>query len=290
MIAHINHPVPNTIRIKALCNLNQLKLFDTQEESRKEAHDFWEFLYLDSGRLNVLVDGELFTLSPGDLILYPPHSFHSVAMSKDAVAVCISFSTDSTLLYPLTGRLLLIQSHAQQIIMDILALKNKLFTNTKDSSLVRSMTFRGMELRNGANPAEIQKLSNLLEVFLIDLNNAESRSSNSRLRDSVFATLTSYLKSNLNRTMTLEEMSKECAISVSQLQKLCRGYCGCGPITYFLSLKIGAAKQMMEEGQMNFTEIAESLGFSSVHYFSRLFKSKTKMSPSEYLTSISKAR
>ncbi len=290
MIAHINNPIPDAIRINALCNLIQIKMPDTQNESRKEAHDFWEFLYLESGRINILEDGELYTLSPGDLILYPPHSFHSVIMAKDAVITCISFSTDSSMLYPLTGRVLLIPSHAQQMITEMLALKNKLFSNTKNGAFVRSMTFRGMEPHPNADPADIQKLANLLEIFLIDLNKAESHSNNSRLRDAAFVTLTNYLKKQLHRTLSLEEISNECSLSVSRLQSLCRDHCGCGPITYFLSLKINVAKQMMEDGQMNITEIAENLGFSSVHYFSRLFKVKTKMSPSEYMTSISKTR
>ena len=37
-------------------------------------------------------------------------------------------------------------------------------------------------------------------------------------------------------------------------------------------LKIEAAKQMIRDEQMNFTQISESLGYSSIHYFSRQFK------------------
>jgi YesN/AraC family two-component response regulator len=47
-------------------------------------------------------------------------------------------------------------------------------------------------------------------------------------------------------------------------------------------LKIKEAKRLIREGQMNFTEISEFLGFSSIHYFSKLFKKPTGKSPSEY--------
>ena len=66
MIAHINHTIPNIIRLNSICNIHEFSIHDTITESRKEAHDFWEFLYLKTGRLNVLVDGELYTLSAGD--------------------------------------------------------------------------------------------------------------------------------------------------------------------------------------------------------------------------------
>lgn len=290
MIVHTKHPIPNVIRVTELVNFNQIKLHDTKEESRKEAHDFWEFLYLESGKLNVLVDGELYTLSPGDLILYPPHSFHSVAMSESAIATCISFSTNSLALFPLTGRLLLLPADAQQKILDMITLKKKLFSSPPNASANQGMTFRGMVLRKEANPSEIQKLANLLENFLLELSGTKSRDDNKRFQESAFAAFTEYLKAHLDRSLSLDEICTDCAISTSYLQKLCRNHCGCGPITYFLSLKIGAAKQMMQEGTLNFTQIAEHLGFSSVHYFSKLFKSKTGMSPSEYQSSVSETR
>ena len=43
---------------------------------------------------------------------------------------------------------------------------------------------------------------------------------------------------------------------------------------------------MIRSGQMNFTQISEYLGYSSIHYFSRQFKRSTGMTPSEYVSSI----
>ena len=37
---------------------------------------------------------------------------------------------------------------------------------------------------------------------------------------------------------------------------------------------------------MNFTQISDFLGYSSIHYFSRQFKKITGMTPSEYSSSI----
>ena len=41
----------------------------------------------------------------------------------------------------------------------------------------------------------------------------------------------------------------------------------------FNQMKINSAKQMIRNQQMNFTQIADALGYTSVHYFSRQFKS-----------------
>jgi YesN/AraC family two-component response regulator len=55
---------------------------------------------------------------------------------------------------------------------------------------------------------------------------------------------------------------------------------------YFNKLKIDQAKSLIREEQHNFTEIAELLGYSSVHYFSKQFKSLTDMAPTEYARSV----
>ena len=55
---------------------------------------------------------------------------------------------------------------------------------------------------------------------------------------------------------------------------------------YFFRLKVEAAKEMIRMSQLNFTQISERLGYSSIHYFSRQFKKTTGMTPSEYASSI----
>ncbi len=51
---------------------------------------------------------------------------------------------------------------------------------------------------------------------------------------------------------------------------------------YFIHLKIEKAKELVQYNQLNFTEIAYELGYSSVNYLSNQFKQVTGMSMSEY--------
>ena len=75
-------------------------------------------------------------------------------------------------------------------------------------------------------------------------------------------------------------------IGRSQLQKLFQQKTGLGIIEYFSNMKIETAKEMIRTGHMNFTQISEQLGYTSIHYFSRQFKKITDMTPSEYASSI----
>ena len=89
--------------------------------------------------------------------------------------------------------------------------------------------------------------------------------------------------------MTLEEISHHCGMSVSALRRLCLEQCDRTPMSYFTSLKIIRAKRLIRDSSMNFTQIAEELGFHTVHYFSKRFKEITCMSPSDYARSVSRA-
>ena len=57
---------------------------------------------------------------------------------------------------------------------------------------------------------------------------------------------------------------------------------GKGIMEYYLDLKMEEAKKLVSERELTFTRIAEQLCFGSIHYFSKIFKVKTGMSPRDY--------
>lgn len=55
---------------------------------------------------------------------------------------------------------------------------------------------------------------------------------------------------------------------------------------YITQVRIGVARKMMALNQYNITEIATSVGYKSIHSFSKMFKLKTGMAPSEYMKKV----
>ena len=53
-------------------------------------------------------------------------------------------------------------------------------------------------------------------------------------------------------------------------------------VTYLNSYRIEKAKQLLTTTNMKIYEIAESIGFYSPYYFSKVFKELTKMQCKEY--------
>ena len=102
----------------------------------------------------------------------------------------------------------------------------------------------------------------------------------------VFHRVLNYLDQKLCTQVTIEEICKDNMVGRSQLQKIFKAQTGLGIIEYFSKMKIETAKELIRTNHLNFTQISEYLGYSSIHYFSRQFKKITGMTPSEYASSI----
>jgi AraC-like DNA-binding protein len=70
--------------------------------------------------------------------------------------------------------------------------------------------------------------------------------------------------------------------SLSRFCVLYKQFFSVTPIEELLDARIEKARALLEYGHKSVTEVAELCGFSSIHYFSRKFKKKTGVSPSEY--------
>ena len=75
-------------------------------------------------------------------------------------------------------------------------------------------------------------------------------------------------------------------IGRTQLQNVFQKETNMGVIEYFSKMKIDAAKHLIRDGLLNFTQISEHLGYTSIHYFSRQFKKITGTTPSAYAASV----
>ncbi|MBN2641872.1 MAG: helix-turn-helix transcriptional regulator [Victivallales bacterium] len=83
------------------------------------------------------------------------------------------------------------------------------------------------------------------------------------------------------KTPSLEHIARGCGLSSSRISELFRQSFGMSPMQYANDIKIRKAEQLLAHSDMNVSQIAEYLGFSSIHYFSRFYKKHTGTSPSD---------
>ncbi|MBR5518436.1 MAG: AraC family transcriptional regulator [Clostridia bacterium] len=275
----------DVISIKSVITIFPFDL--TGLEPIGETHDFWEFIYVNEGVFEVLVDNKPYVVKEGQMITYAPLSFHKGAKPNIAKLSIVSFESSSGIISDFANKVITLSGKQRQLLSQVVSLGKKCFKSVSPDS-----GFKGMEKRDDVDAYTLQSLKNQLELLLIDIYETErSKPSNLNLdaRDNkMFDLLTQFLKDNMGKALTLEDICDSCSLSMYQLKQLCRKHCGMSPMSYFISLKIDAAKDMICDTNLSFTQISDSLGFTTVHYFSKLFKDKVGVSPSEYAKSIFK--
>ncbi len=254
---------------------------------RGEAHPFPEIIYLTRGKHYLCIDGTEYSFCEGQMIIYAPNSFHSAASRRPehAEAAILTFDASSEILPRLYNRVITLNARQRKMLEDIVDEGVGYFCGREAEDNIG-----GMILREGVDPSRLWGLKKQIEFFLIDVyksdSDMETKSAKTTRWDAEFADAIAFLQAHLTQSLSLSEIAVGCSMSVSKLKLLFREKVGTGPIDYLIRMRIEAAQKLIRAGKLNFSQIAETLGFTSLHYFSRQFKKVTGMSPSEYAHSI----
>lgn len=95
---------------------------------------------------------------------------------------------------------------------------------------------------------------------------------------------TRYVEEHIeNPNLSIEELSKAMFVSRGTLYAKILNITGESPVEYVRSLKLKKALLLLQKNDLKISQIAYSVGFSNPNYFTRAFRAKYNVSPSEYL-------
>lgn len=259
-----------------------------------ESHDFWELVCVDRGEIDALAGDRRLTLKKGNILFHKPNEFHNVLTNGKVSPslVVIGFECHSPAIKSFEDQLMSVQDTEKELMAQIIVEARNTFSGRLDDPYQEELIFNSEPLTFGS----AQLISHYLEQLMIHLYrryfsySLPVRSSRflaeASSRNDTYNRIVRYMEEHLGERMTIDRICRDNLVGRSQLQKLFRDTKGCGVIEFFSMMKIDTAKQMIRDNQLNFTQIADRLGYNSIHYFSRQFKQITTMTPSEYATSI----
>lgn len=282
MKTYLRHSIHNVIDVKELIALEHLD-FEGKYKDYTEKHDFWELCFVEKGEVTLFFEGKEERLTKEELILIAPnktHSYHSHKGNENrAFVVC--FESFSYSLKGLAGVKLSLDTTELDCVKKIVDESVNTFRMNEREHLevLPSPSFGGQ-----------QALMLQLEYLFISLLRKLSVAENSAIEffdgENFHADLVNavvlFLKDNVNRKISLEEISSKFNYSRSFLCKIFKIHTGETLITYFNRLKIEEAQKRLRKTSQSVTDIAFYLGFHEVKYFDALFKKVTGLSPNAY--------
>lgn len=251
-----------------------------------EMHDFWEFVFVIDGKIEVSTDKNVITLSKNQIIFHKPmelHKLRSAHGSKPDLFI-VTFSATGEFMKFFSDKIIQLSNKQVEEILSILNFLKK--SNRPDSSL--PLLTAHLECMKD-EPRLMHRFKNLVENFLISLSESDAKAPEviSNTETTIYKNAVDALENRIYSNITVDELARVCNVSTAYLKKIFSKYTGFGIHEYFIKTKITMAKKLLSEG-MSVTDVADTLSFSSQNYFSIVFKREEGISPSQFKKQITK--
>ena len=272
--------------VTRIANLQYFEFKDAFH-SMQDRHNFCELLFVEKGALMIYAENYSGRLSENQMIIHLPNELHSLATSDNTApnVIIIGFECSSEMLQLFARKPVTLSSDQTKALARIMQEGMNIYEPPYDVPNTGYMPKRA-EYPFGAD--QLIKIG--LEAFLIGLvRNAQAKSDGAS-RDAAaiesVAAVRQYIDENFRTRITLANL---CFLFGMNKTTLCRSFreaFGTTVLNYINEMRIKEAKAYLTQGEMSITEISDALGFSSVHYFCRLFKQYTDCSPTEYAKTV----
>ncbi|MDO6434784.1 two-component regulator propeller domain-containing protein [Flavitalea sp. BT771] len=98
-------------------------------------------------------------------------------------------------------------------------------------------------------------------------------------------TVTQFIESNLDSpNLSVEELSRHVHMSHASLYRKIVDLTGETPVEFIRSIKLNKAADLLMRSDMKIAEVGYAVGFTTPNYFTRAFKAKFNLSPTEYVS------
>lgn len=256
------------------------------EEVTVHHHDFYEiYLFLD-GDVEYWVEGRIFHLKPGDLLLINPLELHRPIVKPDCtVYERIVLWINKNYLERLSTQDVSLTRCFDNTIPSHTNLLHP--TNVQRSDI---MTHLGELVRESYGNDYGSKLyaSGIFLQFMVELNrmasSSEPRVSQREDASKLVSQVLDYIGEHYNEDLSLEGLAGQFFVSKYHLSHEFNRTVGIGVYRYIILKRLLIARQMLRDGAAP-GEVYRKCGFKDYTNFYRAFKAEYGVSPSVFLSS-----
>ena len=154
---------------------------------------------------------------------------------------------------------------------------------TRETALMEAMARQAVRLADAGDELGRQQSAALVFALTAQVVRDASRPALDPVEERLQPIL-DRLNANPGRRVTVSEMAREAGLSQVQFTRRFKRLTGESPNFYLMRRRIERARQLILQSPFKIEEIAETLGYSDVFFFSRQFKRVTGFPPSHLRT------
>ena len=256
----------------AVAQRQNLLFFGTQRHKasafQTSQHPLLELYWLEAGRCNFLIENDLFTLQPGDLVLIPNQTVHSVAY--DAAS---------------NARLLLLcdQSYLPGFAPELVQKLRYVYRNPDISAQLYGL-LRKIELEiNLWDDHSGNLVTGYLHELTVLLARNRNTFQNTKPENRHICRILEELNKGFAADVSLTELAQRYHISPTSLSRLFKAQTGLTFQDYLSSLRLKHARMLLVENKhLTVAQVAARSGFNDSNYFSVRFRQLYGLSPLQY--------
>ena len=257
-----------------------------EDEARPEQtevggiHPFHELLYIASGAVAMRWMGSLYALKAPAVFLLGPNTPHGLTIvSARSAFGYLELDVQMGDFFPAIDKIMLWNKLQCQTDRDSPALRPIYRTIALLWDILNDSMY-GKTAAKEIAVLDTRKILLLISGYLERETKLETTAAMTS-EEQVHA-LMRYMESNYAGDISLRRLAGFVHLNTSYLIRLFHKVAGITPLGYLQELRMNAAVCFLETTSMPDQQIAEAVGYNSIHYFSRLFKMKYGVSPARW--------
>ncbi len=231
---------------------------------------FSKIHYLVEGQLKVTINDTEMILYPGDFLLIPANTRHSVSLINSKK--CLFYFADVSLHFNINE----ISGVLDLPYFVHLGLNQEIIETFENLRTTLSDNYNHISSIKQANI-----LSRLLLLFIDNCGNQPQMGKNPVQDDAVYATI-EYIKSHFHEKLTVPQLAQMACICSNYYTSRFKQITGMSPIQFVNSLRIKKAQELLETSELTLKEISDSINYCDPVQFCKAFKKHTGYTPTEY--------